>query len=546
MAIINGTSGIDELLATGSGNTLNGLQGNDIIDGSSGEGNNILEGNEGDDEIFAKTNDTAKGGSGKDTIQSIEGMNILYGGDDDDLIFPYLKDQVFAEAGNDTIYAGLGDSTLTGGLGNDIFWIANNEYLQAPNIIADFDPTADSLKVELEGVTRIADLTLQQQGSDTLISKNSKALAIVKNTNVDDILNGGNSQNIKKLLVDSDNIFTVSATRNTKIKLKAKLISNQANSVNEVGFFVVKDNKGTIIDSTGKSYTPADGDVYIQVALKQSLSLFSSITNRPNGFNNIDISRIIEKVGGDRLVFYFIENGTTDGAVKGRIPLSRVTLGSKFGNGSSDQFKVNDLGNNQFNLAWGQDKMVLSFSLTDESVPLGTNLQGGNPAELIDLRNVAGTVKADFSVFREAAYNNEVYFYKVDNADGLIGNIDPANATTANYLQAAINNLIKDQITGELIKLATPNQGTQTTKATVAAGSILAPLIVINGSLSQLTDVNTNNDPQVYFPYLGVNADGVDHIRLLGNNTFGFEDLPGGGDLDYNDVIININFSTNT
>lgn len=546
MAIINGTSGIDELLVTGTGNTVNGLEGNDIIDASSGEGNNILEGNEGDDEIFAKTNDTAKGGAGKDTIQSIEEMNILYGGDDDDVIFPYLKDKVFGEAGNDTIYAGLGDSTLTGGLGNDIFWIANNEYLEAPNIIEDFDPTADSLKVELEGVTRIADLTLQQQGSDTLISKNSKALAIVKNTNVDDILNGGTAQNIKKLLVDSDNIFTLSATKNTKIKLKAKLISNQANSVNEIGFFVVKDNKGTIIDSAGKSYTPADGDVYIQVALKQSLSLFSSITNRPNGFNNIDIARIVEKAGGDRLVFYFIENGTTDGAVNGRIPLSRVTLGSKFGNGSSDQFKVNDLGNNQFNLAWGQDRMVLSFSVTEESVPLGTNLQGGNPAELIDLRSVAGTVKADFSVFREAAYNNEVYFYKVDNADGLIGNIDPANATTANYLQAAINNLIKDQITGELIKLATPNQGIQTTKATIAAGSILAPLIVINGSLSQLTDANTNNDPQVYFPYLGVNADGVDHIRLLGNNTFGFEDLPGGGDLDYNDVIINMNFSTNT
>jgi hypothetical protein len=30
----------------------------------------------------------------------------------------------------------------------------------------------------------------------------------------------------------------------------------------------------------------------------------------------------------------------------------------------------------------------------------------------------------------------------------------------------------------------------------------------------------------------------MDHIRLLGNNTFGFEDLAGGGDNDFNDVII--------
>ncbi|MBE9238001.1 DUF4114 domain-containing protein [Anabaena aphanizomenioides LEGE 00250] len=68
-------------------------------------------------------------------------------------------------------------------------------------------------------------------------------------------------------------------------------------------------------------------------------------------------------------------------------------------------------------------------------------------------------------------------------------------------------------------------------------------MIVVNGTLSQLLDNNTGNDPQVYFPYLGLN-NGVDHIRLLGNNIFGFEDLPGGGDLDYNDVMIRINFST--
>ncbi|BAZ82592.1 DUF4114 domain-containing protein [Sphaerospermopsis kisseleviana CS-549] len=32
--------------------------------------------------------------------------------------------------------------------------------------------------------------------------------------------------------------------------------------------------------------------------------------------------------------------------------------------------------------------------------------------------------------------------------------------------------------------------------------------------------------------------------KPLGNNIFGFEDLPSGGDLDYNDVMIRISFST--
>jgi hypothetical protein len=37
--------------------------------------------------------------------------------------------------------------------------------------------------------------------------------------------------------------------------------------------------------------------------------------------------------------------------------------------------------------------------------------------------------------------------------------------------------------------------------------------------------------PLAYFAYQGINQDAVDHVRVLGNNTFGFEDLFGGGDM---------------
>ncbi|MEH2273558.1 MAG: DUF4114 domain-containing protein, partial [Nostoc sp.] len=42
-----------------------------------------------------------------------------------------------------------------------------------------------------------------------------------------------------------------------------------------------------------------------------------------------------------------------------------------------------------------------------------------------------------------------------------------------------------------------------------------------------------------------ITSDQVDHIRLLENNTFGFEDLPNGGDKDYNNVIVQVNLSVN-
>ena len=84
--------------------------------------------------------------------------------------------------------------------------------------------------------------------------------------------------------------------------------------------------------------------------------------------------------------------------------------------------------------------------------------------------------------------------------------------------------------------LQTDNQ--QTT--TFNGGSLLASFIVADGTV----DEAINNSAEVYFSFLGANSDGVDHIRSLGNNTFGFEDLPGGGDNDFNDMIVQIDFPT--
>ena len=85
--------------------------------------------------------------------------------------------------------------------------------------------------------------------------------------------------------------------------------------------------------------------------------------------------------------------------------------------------------------------------------------------------------------------------------------------------------------------LQTDNQQTTTFDGTFDGGSILAPFIVIDGNV----DKAINNNAEVYFSFLGANSDGVDHIRLLGDNTFGYEDLAGGGDFDYNDMIVKVN-----
>ncbi|MDM3858500.1 MAG: choice-of-anchor I family protein [Aphanizomenon gracile PMC644.10] len=180
---ISGTSGNDSLTAFTSGYTVLGLAGNDYISAvETGRGGNILDGGAGDDEIFAKENDTALGGSGNDQIFSDgQGNNILSGGEGNDQIFPDRNDKVFGDTGNDIIFSGLGGNTLTGGDGQDTFWLANAAYLQSPNIITDFNPAQDLLNVNVDGFKDINQLTLSPQGDDTLISANSNPLAILKN-----------------------------------------------------------------------------------------------------------------------------------------------------------------------------------------------------------------------------------------------------------------------------------------------------------------------------------------------------------------------------
>jgi hypothetical protein len=65
---------------------------------------------------------------------------------------------------------------------------------------------------------------------------------------------------------------------------------------------------------------------------------------------------------------------------------------------------------------------------------------------------------------------------------------------------------------------------------------IYAPIIVADGTLAEA--FGGQKLDRTFTAFLGANTDRTEHIRLLGDNTFGFEDLVGGGDRDFNDVII--------
>ncbi|MEH2071140.1 MAG: DUF4114 domain-containing protein [Nostoc sp.] len=109
----------------------------------------------------------------------------------------------------------------------------------------------------------------------------------------------------------------------------------------------------------------------------------------------------------------------------------------------------------------------------------------------------------------------------------------------AGYVQAAINSRVSD------IALSVANQVTGNYNGNFQGGGIYVPFLIVDGKVDALLDSNSSNDPTVYFTFLGANADKTQHIKMLGDNVFGFEDLSGGGDKDYNDVIVKINLTYN-
>ena len=168
-----------------------------------------------------------------------------------------------------------------------------------------------------------------------------------------------------------------------------------------------------------------------------------------------------------------------------------------------------------------------------QTISIGTNLQKTNNIELIDLTTQIGTLQVSVEVTRDANYDNIVGFYAVNNVNGGIQIDDEIiNPGDSRYKQAALENRITS-----LDLLRTNNQGEF--NGTFEGGSIIAPFMITDGTFNDAL----NDDAEVYFAYQGANTDNFDHIRLIDDNTFGFEDLLNGGDQDYNDLIVKIDFS---
>ncbi|MCF6445415.1 calcium-binding protein [Nereida sp. MMG025] len=191
-----------------------------------GDGNDEVSPGDGDDQVFLGQgddyfgdvggrndpdyggDDLVRGGGGADSLYSISGADTLYGGTGGDLlsaldILPQFDgvearpDQLFGGKGADQLFFDDGD-TVSGGDGIDSFSLS----VESPNAtavtITDYNPKNEMLELRFAGENPILgpgfgsdpdfnDLLFEQSADDTHISLNGQLLAIVQDTDVDDV-----------------------------------------------------------------------------------------------------------------------------------------------------------------------------------------------------------------------------------------------------------------------------------------------------------------------------------------------------------------------
>jgi phosphodiesterase/alkaline phosphatase D-like protein len=171
-------------------------------------------------------------------------------------------------------------------------------------------------------------------------------------------------------------------------------------------------------------------------------------------------------------------------------------------------------------------RTILSFSL-DAAAGTATT------PKYVDLRDYAGKTAAATTVTSDAAYGNYGGFYVIDDITGRVGTLNPGDAGYAKAaIERAVTNYFKTEANGN---------------AQIDGGKLLAPYLIANGTTSDFLNKNATNAGgadvvHAYFNYIGANPDKIQHMQSLDNNGFRCEDLFGGGDLDFNDYVIQSSF----
>jgi len=162
-------------------------------------------------------------------------------------------------------------------------------------------------------------------------------------------------------------------------------------------------------------------------------------------------------------------------------------------------------------------------------------------APVLDFSDLSDTDSIDVSyrINRNVNQDATLGFYRVLNADGWVR--DPITGDIlkpgdSDYTSAALND---KNVVEELSRLNAIDRQITSNSTIIQETSMLAPFVqtIPNRHLPSIRLFHT------YFAFEDANPDEINHFSVLGPNTFGTEVNPGGGNLKYDDMIIELSFN---
>ena len=307
---------------------------------------------------------------------------------------------------------------------------------------------------------------------------------------------------------------------------------NSSEQVREILVFAT-DASGAV-----NGLTPSDPG-YIDAVLNTAQVVFSTL--EVGDIDELAPQRTITATAGSILQFAIVDGGSLDNLRRGAGGIINITGV----HGQSAVVELQTASNGAIQIGFRQDQtatfdqIVIEAVAVEATVPVGAALQGLiTDSELLDLRSQTGTLTATIDIYREAKLDSVVGLFAIENEQGQVRDalgllLSPGDA---GYVEAALAQRVNLELSGT-------NSETTRYTSELIGGQLLSTFLVVDGTVADLLDGDVANDPAIYFTHVGANSDGADHVRLIGDNTFGFEDLAGGGDMDFDDVVMRATFA---
>jgi hypothetical protein len=172
------------------------------------------------------------------------------------------------------------------------------------------------------------------------------------------------------------------------------------------------------------------------------------------------------------------------------------------------------------------------FGFADFETSSGA-LRVARPVAVAETAGAADDTVAIVRVRQNGENDVALSFYRVDDLDGAIGGVRPGDAAYGGAAQGRAY-----QLSSGGTSLGGPGYGNyeQAGLTNVDAGDIIAFKLTNNTSGAVFWGFAQANET--------VAGHKVGHLWNYGLNTWGFEDMVGGGDHDYNDLVFGLDFTS--